>query len=315
MDAYIPELIWFNGSLVRWEDAKVHVWSELAIRGASVFEGIRAFWKPEEQRYYILDLESHVRRLNESARLLKFPVATDFHATLQAIGSLLTALDLREHAYIRPTLYIDQGRYGSRPEETLSGMHIAAFPSPHSDALYRGIRCAVSSWRRSSELNLSPRIKAGGSYMAFRLPFIEARERGFDDVILLNNRDTVSESSGAAVFVLKGSVVATPPLSSGILESITRRRIISLLRDEFFIEVQEREIVRTELYTADEVFLCGTLCEVQPVVGIDGYTLGDGISGPLTTRCRDYYIDICESGASAPSGWLTPVAAIEKTSV
>jgi branched-chain amino acid aminotransferase len=312
MDSYIPDLIWFNGSLVPWEDAKVHVWSELAISGASVFEGIRAFWNPEEQRYYVLDLESHIRRLNESARLLKFPITTNFQITLQAISSLLTTLDLREHAYIRPTLYIDHGRYGSRPEETLSGMHIAAFPSPHSDALYRGIRCAVSSWRRSSELNLSPRIKAGGSYMAFRLPFIEARERGFDDVILLNNRDTVSESSGAAVFVVKGSVVATPPLCAGILESITRRRIISLLRDEFFMEVQEREIVRTELYTADEVFLCGTLCEVQPVVGIDGYLPGDGMPGPLTTRCRDYYIEICESGASAPSGWLTP---IEKTGV
>lgn len=311
MDSYIPDLIWFNGSLVPWEDAKVHVWSELALRGASVFEGIRAFWNPEEQRYYVLDLESHIRRLNESARLLKFPITTNFHAMLQAISSLLTALDLREHVYIRPTLYIDHGRYGSRPEEMLSGMHIAAFPSPHSDALYRGIRCTVSSWRHSSELNLSPHIKASGSYMAFRLPFIEARERGFDDVILLNNRDTVSESSEAAVFVVKGSIVATPPFSAGILESITRRRIISLLRDEFFMEVQEREIVRTELYTADEVFLCGTLCEVQPVVGIDGYLPGDGMPGPLTTHCRDYYIEICESGASAPSGWLTP---IEKTS-
>lgn len=307
MDSYIPELIWFNGALVPWEDAKVHVWSELAIRGASVFEGIRAFWNPEEQRYYVLDLESHMRRLNESAHLLKFPITTNLYTSLQAISSLLTALDLREHAYIRPTLYIDHGRYGSRPEETLSGMHIAAFPSPHSDALYRGIRCAVSSWRRSSELNLSPRIKAGGSYMAFRLPFIEARERGFDDVILLNDRNTVAESSGAAVFIVKDSIVTTPPLSSGILESITRRRIINLLRNEFFIDVQEREIVRTELYTADEVFLCGTLCEVQPVVGIDGYLPGNGTPGPLTTRCRDYYIEICESGAAAPSGWLTPI--------
>src|SRR4051812_33299482 len=100
MDPYIPDLIWFNGSLVPWEDAKVHVWSELAIRGASVFEGIRAFWNPEEQHYYVLDLESHARRLNESACLLKFPITTDFHTMLQAIGSLLTALDLREHAYI-----------------------------------------------------------------------------------------------------------------------------------------------------------------------------------------------------------------------
>ncbi len=306
-----PSLIWFNVSLVQWEEAKVHVWSELAIRGTSVFEGIRAYWSSEEKKYYILDFDAHIQRLFQSAKLLRFPVRIDPDTIRDAIFSLLRALDFREHAYIRPTLYIEQGRYGFKPEDTTIGMHIAAFISPRTPSFYSGVRCHVSSWRRARELGVSPRVKAGAAYLAFRLAFIEAMEHGYDDVILLNDHETVAETPGASIFIVKRGIVSTPSGASGILESITRKRLLDLLKDEFGIETREREIMRTELYSADEVFLCGTLCEVQAVTAIDSYMLGNGEPGSLTKRCRDRYLAICESGKHAPAGWLTPVTSPE----
>lgn len=302
-----PELIWFNGTLVPWEQARVHVWSELAIRGTNVFEGIRAYWNAEEDRYYILDLDAHLRRLFQSARLLKFPSYSSSAEMRDAIFLLLRTLNFREHAYVRPTLYIELGRYGFKSEQTTVGAHIAAFPIPHAPELFTGIRCCVSSWRRFGELHLSPRIKAGGAYLGLRLVRIEAAERGLDEAILLNDSGTVAEASGAAVFIVREGRIATPPISAGILESFTRRNVLGLLRNELEMEATEREITRTELYTADEVFLCGTLCEIQPVVEIDGYAIGDGQPGPITERCRDRYLEICEGGVAAPAGWLTPV--------
>jgi branched-chain amino acid aminotransferase len=302
-----PPLIWFNGSIVPWDQARVHVWTELAIRGASVFEGIRAYWTPKERRHYLLDLEDHLHRLFESAKLLKFPSHVSIDEMSMAIFSLLHSLNFCEHAYVRPTLYIEFGRYGFRPEQTTMGAHIAAFPIPHAPEMLAGIRCCISSWRRTSELSLSPRIKAGGAYLGLRLPRIEAAERELDEVILLNEHDTVAEASGGAVFIVRKGQIATPPLNAGLLESITRRRVMGLLRDEFDLQTIEREINRTELYTADEVLMCGTLCEILPIVEIDGYSIGNGQPGPITTRCRDRYLEICESGANAPEGWLTVV--------
>ncbi len=306
-----PEFIWFNGAIVPWQQANVHVWSELAIRGASVFEGIRVFWHESEQRYYILDLEAHLRRLFQSASLLKFPTYSSVAEVRDASFALLHALNRREHAYLRPTLYIEFGRYGFKAAQTQMGLHIAAFPSPHPPELFTGIRCCVSSWQRTSELSISPRIKAGGAYLALRLPRIEAAERGLDEAILLNERGTVAEASGGTVFVLRDGQVVTPPITAGILESITRKRVIELLRQEFGMETVEREVNRTELYTADEVFICGTLCEIQAVIDIDGYVLSNGKPGPITERCRDRYIAICESGAKAPNGWLASASSQE----
>jgi len=306
-----PGLIWFNGSVVRWEEANVHVWSELAIRGTSVFEGIRAYWVSEEQKYYILDLDAHIQRLFQSAKLLRFPVKIEPDMIREAMFHLLQALDFRDHAYLRPTLYIEQGRYGFKPEDTTMGTHIAAFRSPRTPLFYSGIRCQVSSWRKGRTSGISPRIKSGAAYLAFRLASIEAVEHGYDDVILLNDLEMVAETPGASIFIVKGGIVSTPSVSSGILESITRKRILGLLKEEFQIETEERDLTRTELYSADEVFLCGTLCEVQPVTSVDSYTPGNGEPGPLTRRCQDRYLAICESGKRAPATWLTPVTYTE----
>lgn len=301
-----PEYLWFNGKLTKWPNAKVHIWSEVAKRGANVFDGIRAFWLAESATYNLLGVDEHLARLYESAALLQIPVPYRVSELKEGIMELVKALDFREHLWVRPTIYIDAGRYGYDPESTETGAYIVAFPVGHSDTMDRGITCCVSSWRRSQENSMSPRIKAGSSYMTFRLPRIEAQRLGYDEALLLNERGTVAEASGASVFVIKSGVAYTPPLYSDILESLTRTYVMQLL-EQMGVRVVEREIARTELYVADEIFLCGTLSEIQPVAQVDFYPLKSQV-GPITSQLINRYLAICDKGESIPEGWMTGVS-------
>lgn len=300
-----PAVIWFNGKVVPWADAKVHVWSELAVRGASVFDGIRAFWAREEGSYYALALEEHVRRLFQSAKILRFPTKWTEDRICQGIFELVSVIGTGEPLFLRPTLFIEEGRYGFRDDDTVTGAYIVGFPLPRAEKVFTGIRCCVSSWRRANDMSIPPRVKAGAFYQGYRLSRVEAMERGYDDVIFMNDKNYVAETSNAALFIVRDGAVFTPPVTADILESVTRRRAIDLLRHEFHLPTEEREVNRTELYIADEVFSCGTLTEIQPVIEVDGLPVGDGRPGPVTARLRERYFAICESGAAAPTGWLT----------
>lgn len=302
-----PALIWFNGRVVPWESATVHVWSELAVRGASVFDGLRTYWHRGTAQQYVLSLQDHLDRLFESAKILKIPSSCTPDQIRDGMFDLVRSLDIREHAFVRPTLYIESGRYGYRAEDTTTGAYIVAFPLSRPAQCFQGARCGFTSWRRASDLSVPPRVKAGAFYQGYRLARIEALERGLDDVVFLNERGTVAETTNCSIFVVRRGTVSTPPTTADILESVTRRNLIQLLGDEFSMPVVEREIGRTELYVADEIFLAGTLSEVQPVVELDGYAIGSGSAGPLTVAVRDRYFEICEAGDDAPYRWLTPI--------
>lgn len=300
-----PPVLWFNGSVVPWDEGRVHVWSEVAIRGTSVFEGIRAYWHAATEQHYVLAFDEHVRRLFRSARLLRLPTRMTPESVEHAVWDLLAALGARDHLYVRPTLYVDEGRYSDRLDEVVTGAYVVAFPVPRPAAA-RGVRVTVSSWRRMPDDVLPPRAKAGGAYLAFRLPLVEARDRGFDDALLLDARGKLTEATGAAAFVVRDGRVATPPLTAGVLESITRAKLVELLRDDLGVPVDVRDIDRSELYLADEAFLCGTLAEVQPVVAIDHVELPGAAPGTITARLVERYAEICTSGPAAPPGWLRP---------
>jgi branched-chain amino acid aminotransferase len=304
-----PPFIWFNGQVCPWEQAQVHVWSELAVRGASVFEGVRCY-RRADGTFHLLSWMPHLRRLFESARTLRIPVPYEASTWLDGIADLLQALGSREHVYVRPTIYIESGRYGLDPSEVKVGAYIVAVPVPRGDQALAGIRCCVSSWQRVSALAFPPRVKAGAAYQMFRLPMLEARERGCDEAILLNSQGHVAEATGASVFVVRDGVVATPPLGAGILASITRQNLIALLRGVLDVPIVEREIDRDELYVADEVFLAGTLAEVLPVLAVDGMVLGGGSVGALTARVRDAYADICLGHRADSYEWLQRVGSV-----
>ena len=298
-----PTHLWFNGAVVPWADGQVHVWSELAIRGASVFEGIRLYWHEPSRCHYALALDEHIDRLFRSARLLRLPTSMTPASLEQAIWDLVAVLDEPNHLYLRPTLYLEEGRYAYRPEDVVAGTYVVGFPVPRTDR-DAGVRVLVSSWRRMPDSVLPPRIKAGGAYLAFRLPLVEAHTRGFDDAILLNERDKVAEATGTALVIVRRGRAVTPPVTAGVLESITLARALRLLSDDLGIPVEEREVDRSELYDADEMFLCGTLAEIRPVVVVDDLELSGGQPGPITTALADRYAEICLAGPDAPPGWL-----------
>lgn len=299
-----PELLWFNGAVIRWADAQVHAWSEVAVRGASVFEGIRAYWHRGSRQYYALSVPEHLQRLFQSAKLLRFPVTVTGTDLVRGASELLDALDYRQDAYVRPTLYLDDARgQGAGATDVTAGAYIVCFRAPGRTGP-DGIRCGVSSWRRPGDLTLSPRIKSGAGFLGLRLARIEAAERGFDEAIMLNDRGTVAEATGANVFIVRSGTAVTPPVTVGLLEGVTRARLLQLLPGALRVPVMEREVGRSELYAADEVFLCGTLHEIQPVVEIDGFPVGDGTPGPVTSQVRRHYLDSCQAGPHAPAGWL-----------
>jgi branched-chain amino acid aminotransferase len=302
----VPPAIWFNGEVVPWERATVHVWTDVAQSGLSVFEGLRGYWHPDAGRHMLLHLDRHLDRLYQSARLARIPLAYPRERLRAVIDELLLRLDYRCHAYLRPTAYLEKGRYSHDPSLARAGAYVAAFPVERDPSIERGIRCMVSSWRRTSDLSGPPRIKAGANYYNIRLARMEADAYGFDEPILLNDAGSVAETGGASVFVLRNGELATPRVTDSILESLTRASVLELAREVPGLVVTEREVQRTELYAADEVFIAGTLAEVTPVVEIDAMPVGGGDPGPLTRRLRQRYTGICTGTVSDDRGWLAP---------
>lgn len=294
-----PRAIWLNGRIVSWSEATVHLTSETAMRGTNVFEGIRGYWNDRERLFSIVAMTDHLTRLEQSARILGLPMSHSTTTLAKGIEDLISAFRFEGDIYVRPTVYLDKGDYRAPQDELIVGAFIAVRPAgPHIE---RSISCIVSTWQRIGDLSLPPIAKIGASYTAFRLARMEAASAGVDEAILLNSKGCIAETGGAAVFVVKNGHVSTPPISDGVLDSITRRIAINLLSTDFRISVAERSIPRSELYVADEIFICGTLDEIRPVASVDHRPLPQ-TSGIITVALRNRYRDLCLG--------LTPRAAI-----
>ncbi|MGN9908686.1 branched-chain amino acid transaminase [Phytohabitans sp. LJ34] len=300
-----PPYIWFKDAVRPWEEATVHVWTEAVVRAASVFEGMRGYWNEQESRHYFLHMPDHMRRLADSARVARIPRIVTFEECLGALHDLLSAMPYREDVYIRPTLFLEEGRYsvGGSPDDC--GFFVAIFPSPREKSITSGLRCQISSWQRADDASAPPRVKAAASYYNLRFARMEATSNGYDEAILLNRQGKVAETGGASVFLVRDGRIVTPHVGSSILESITRRSAIELLTAELGLRVDEREVERSELYVADEVFLTGTLCEITPVVDVDGLEIGDRKPGPVTRELQERYYAACRQGQADRRGWLT----------
>jgi len=193
---------------------------------------------------------------------------------------------------------------------TDTGVHITTTRAPRSRGFDQGVRASISSWRRISDDSMPPRIKAGANYHNSRLAHHEAVRNGYDTTLLLNQRGSVSEAPGSCVVMVRDGALITPPGTSGVLEGITVATVAELAQTELAIPMERREIDRTELYVAQEVFLSGTLAEIQPVTSIDGIEVGDGRPGPLTRRLQELYDAAVRGRSSAYRHWSTPVPAL-----
>jgi branched-chain amino acid aminotransferase len=298
--------IWMNGALVDWADAKVHVLSHGLHYGTSVFEGVRAYATPDGPAVFRLD--DHLARLERSAAMYYMPLPYTREELRRAVHAVVSTNDL-ESCYIRPIAFRGYGTMGLFPLEAAVDVAIAAWEWGAylgEDGLRNGVRAKVASWRRIGNNTIPAHAKAGGQYLNSILAKVETHKAGYDEAILLNEQGFVADGSGENIFVVKGGRLLTPPLGASILEGITRNTVIELAL-ESGVEVVERDIARSELYNADEVFVTGTAAEICPVNEIDDHPLGP--PGPVTRRLQERFFAITDGTDASRAAWLDRVAA------
>jgi branched-chain amino acid aminotransferase len=295
--------IWSDGEFVSWDDATVHFLSHAMQYGTGVFEGIRAYNTPEGTA--VFRLHEHMVRLGASARAYEIPMKYTAEDLSEACLELLRVTEL-ESAYIRPQVFYGLGTIGISPSNSPVHTMMGAF-SLGSDlgeeGVLNGITAMVSSWRRISHTSLIPTAKGSGGYLNSVLAKQEALRAGADEAIMLNDAGTLSEGSGMNLFLVSKGVAYTPPVSSGILEGITRNSVIELLEAEG-VEVKEVELARGALYIADEVFITGTAAEVTPIREIDGRTVGLGEPGRVTRKAQDLFAAAVAGKLDEYKHWL-----------
>jgi len=276
-----------DGKIVPFDEAKVHISTPAVKYGATAFEGIRGYWSEAQQQLYVFRCKEHMQRLLQSGRLMGMQ-GVDYSADdmIRILVELLRANDIRQDVHIRPSLFV-VGDGGCQARGPVSFGIVVAPMKRWSDKPYR---LAISSWRRIDDNTLSPRIKCAANYENGRMALIQAEEDGYDGVLMLDAQGHVTEEPRACFFMVRAGVPITPRITDDILESVTRDTLIQLLREEMGIQAQERAIDRTELYVADEVFLCGSGLEVTTVAKIDRFQVGAGQSGPLTSAVRALYM-------------------------
>lgn len=297
------DLIWQNGELVAWEDAKVHVLTHGLHYGTGVFEGVRAY--DTELGAGIFRHQDHIDRLFASAELYYMEIPYSKVEIRQATHALLQANGLRE-CYIRPIVFRGYGSMGLNPLAAPVEVAIACWPWGAylgADSKLTGIRAKVSSWRRMSADSLIPHAKASGQYLNSILGKLESLKAGYDEAIMLDDHGFVSEGSGENVFVVRDGKLLTPPQSAAILDGISRAAILQIAADHG-VEIVERNIARAELYLADEVFLTGTAAELVPVTEVDDHTIAEGVRGPITTLLGDTYEDALHGRDARYTHWL-----------
>jgi branched-chain amino acid aminotransferase len=302
-----PQYAWLNGEIVPWDECVVHGRTQGAFWGANVFEGVRAYWVDHERQLEVLRLDEHLARLRRSMKCVRMPLEYSDDEIGEACLDLLRANAFEEDVHVVVVAYFGMGPNFdplSHTEDT--GLHVTAVPLPRADGYGRGVAACISSWRRISDDTMPPRIKTGANYHNSRLAQHEARRNGFDTTIILNQRGNVAEAPGSCVVMVRDGRLVTPPGTSGVLEGITLATVAELAGEELGIPLERREIDRTELYVADEAFLCGTLAEIQPIVSLDRLEIGRGVPGELTRRLQELY-ERAIRGDPAYQRWITPV--------
>jgi branched-chain amino acid aminotransferase len=302
------EKIWMDGELVDWADAQVHVLSHTMHYGSGVFEGIRAY--PTTQGPAIFRLRDHVRRLVQSAKILLLDVPFTEDELVGACRDVVRANDLSDGCYLRPIVFLGYGEMGLNPLPCPVNVAIAAWPWGTylgDDGVANGVTAKISSWRRHDPNAVPTAAKSTGMYLNSSLAKVEAIKAGYDEAILLAPDGHVSECTGENLFVVRDGRLRTPPTSdSGALDGITQQTVETIVAD-MGLEVAHEPIIRTDLYTADEVFLTGTAAEVVPIRSVDDRVVGEGRPGPITKVIQQTYFATVRGEVDRYKDWLDHV--------
>lgn len=297
--------IWLKGQILNVNDAKVNVLAPTAQFGLNVFEGIPCYYNENKKQMYAFRLDDHYERLIRSAKLIQIDCPYTKEEMKNALITVIKANEYYENLSVRQTLFVEG--FGSWGSEGPTEMFVAPIPRGRTSLEYnkKGLNCCITSWRRISDETLSPRIKCGANYMNSRVGQREALRNGYDTCIFLNELGKVSEGPGSCFFMIKSNQIITSKLTDSVLESITRDTVIEISKILGY-EVIERSIDRTELYTCDEAFLCGSAMEITPIYSIDKYTITKN-TGKITQMIHKKYLEITLGENEEYKKWLTPI--------
>ena len=308
----LPRHAFFRGHIVPYSEARVGVLTHALNYGTACFAGIRAFWNAEEEELFVFRPRDHFRRFLESARLLGMVLPDTEESLTAALIELLRAELIREDCYARPLAFYGDEVVGVRLHNLTPEVSIVAFPHGRYLENEEAVHLTVSAWRRIDDNMIPARGKIAGAYVNSALAKTDAQRGGFDDALLLTQAGHVSESSASNVFLVKNGVAVTPAVTDDVLEGITRRTLLELLRKELQLTVVERSVDRTELLLADEIFLCGTGVQIAAVTRVDHRPIGSGKMGPVVTALRALYSDVVRGRRSEYRSWCAPVYSGER---
>jgi branched-chain amino acid aminotransferase len=303
----LDELVcYFEGDWVAMRDAKVSIMTHAFMYGTATFEGIRGYWNADQGVLYGLKLREHVERIRQSCRILLMKDVPTVDELTRLIVETVRRNGFREDVYIRPSFYKSTSAIGVRLHDLDNQLYIIALPFGNYIDTESGVRVMTSTWRRNADKALPARGKIVGGYVNMAFQKTEAELNGFDEAIVLTAGGHVNEASAANVFVVRDGVALTPPVSDDLLEGVTRKAIFEILGNEG-IPVEVRSIDRSELYVADELFLCGTGVQVSSVVEVDHRAVGSGGIGPIGRLVRDRYFDAVRGRLPEYAHWLTAI--------
>ena len=301
-----PKFAYYKGEIVPFEQATISIMNHTFNYGTGAFGGLRGYWNEDEEQLFVFRPLDHFRRLLNSAHVLMFDMDYTAEGLTEILLELLRTENWQTNVYIRPLVYVTNDLIGVKlhdvdPDITIFSLPFGSYMSEG------GAHVTISSWRRIDDNNIPARGKIIGAYANSALIKSDAVNAGFDEALVLNQDGHVSEGSAANFFMARDGVIYTPPITENILEGITRRTIIHLLREEIGVEVVERQIDRTEVYLAEEAFFCGTGVQIAPITRIDHRTLGSGQIGPIVNQLRQLYFNVVTGRAEKYRDWLTPV--------
>jgi branched-chain amino acid aminotransferase len=300
-------ICYFEGDYVPMRDAKVSIMTHAFMYGTATFEGIRAYWNEDQGQLYGLKLREHVERIRQSCRIL---LMRDIPSVDELTGLIVETVrrnGFREDAYIRPSFYKSTRAIGVRLHDLDNELYIIALPFGNYIDTANGVRVMTSSWRRNADDALPARGKIVGGYVNMAFQKSEAELNGFDEAVVLTADGSVNESSAANIYIVRDGVAITPPVHDDLLEGVTRKALMELMANEG-IPVVERSVDRSELYVADEIFVCGTGVQISPVVEVDHRPVGSGEIGPIARLVRDRYFDAVRGRLPEYAHWLTPIS-------
>lgn len=306
--AVLPNYAFFEGRIVPYAEAKVGVMTHALHYGTACFGGLRGFWNAEEQQLFVFRPYDHYKRFLNSAKLLYMNLGLTAAQLVDITLEVLRTEGHRENVYIRPLAYKAEEGIGVRLHEVRDAVTIFSIPFG-SYMKEDGAHVTISSWRRVDDNAIPARGKISGAYANSAFIKTDAHNAGFDEAIVLNQDGHLSEASAANVFLLRDGVAYTPPVYDNVLEGITRRTVITLLRDELGLPVVERPLDRSEVYLADEAWFCGTGVQIAPITQVDHRPIGTGQMGPVVSQLRQLYFEMVRGRLAKYRDWCTPVYA------